>query len=80
MISTMDISASALVAQRIRLNAIASNVANLSSVRNEDGDLEPYQARFAVFQTDETVSIAGSSSVSRTFKRIRCRWTVEMRL
>lgn len=53
MISALDISTSALVAQRIRLDAISSNIANMSTVRNEDGDLAPYEARFVVFQTDE---------------------------
>ncbi len=56
MASAFDISASALVAQRVRLNAISSNLANMSSLRNENGDVEPYQARFVVFQTDEDLS------------------------
>src|SRR6185436_18534306 len=53
MISSLDISTSALVAQRVRMNAISSNLANLSTVRNENGDVEPYQARYVVFQTDD---------------------------
>lgn len=53
MISSIDISTSALVAQRARLNAISGNIANMSSVRNEQGDLAPYQARFVVLQSDE---------------------------
>jgi flagellar basal-body rod protein FlgC len=56
MISTMDISTSALVAQRVRINAIASNLANMSTTRNEAGELEPYQARFVLFQTDDEVA------------------------
>ena len=56
MASAFDISTSALVAQRVRLNAISSNLANMSSLRNENGDVEPYQARFVVFQTDEDLS------------------------
>lgn len=64
MISTMDISTSALVAQRVRLNAIASNLANMSTVRNENGDLEPFQARYAVFQTDnENATSNGAAGV-----------------
>lgn len=53
MITALDISTSALVAQRVRLNAIASNLANMSTTRDENGDIRPYQARFTVFQTDE---------------------------
>ena len=56
MISALDISTSALVAQRVRLNATASNLANMSTTRNENGDIEPYQARFVVFQTDDELS------------------------
>ena len=55
MFSALDISTSALVAQRVRLNAISSNLANVSTTRNEAGELEPYQARFTVFRTDANV-------------------------
>ena len=58
MISALDISTSALVAQRIRLNAIASNLANMSTTRNEQGELEPFRARYTVFQTDEDLATA----------------------
>ena len=64
MISAMEISTSALVAQRVRLNAIASNLANMSTTRNENGDVEPFQARHVVFQTDDEVSTGyGASGV-----------------
>ena len=53
MLNALDISTSGLVAQRIRLNTIAGNLANISSVRNENGELQPYQERFVVFQPDE---------------------------
>ena len=55
-VSALDISTSALVAQRIRLDAISSNIANMSTMRNEDGDIEPYEGRFVVFQTDQEKS------------------------
>ena len=53
MISALDISTSALAAQRVRLNAISSNLANMSSIRDENGQVKPYQARYVVFQTDD---------------------------
>lgn len=53
MIKALDISTSGLVSQRIRLNAVASNIANISSLRNEDGELKPFQERFVVFAPDE---------------------------
>ena len=55
MISALDISTSALAAQRVRLNAISSNLANMSSIRDENGDVKPYQARYVVFQTDDEI-------------------------
>ncbi len=53
--TALDISTSGLIAQRARLNAISSNLANMSSLRNEKGEVKPYQARYTVFQTDPTV-------------------------
>jgi flagellar basal-body rod protein FlgC len=55
MLKALDISTSALVAQRVRLDAISANLANMSSVRNEHGELQPYQERFVVFQPDESI-------------------------
>lgn len=55
MITALDISTSGLVAQRARLNTISSNLANMSTIRNEEGENKPYQPRFTVFQTDENM-------------------------
>ena len=55
MFSALDISTSALVAQRVRLNAISSNLANVTTTRSETGELQPFQPRFVVFRTDDTV-------------------------
>ena len=64
MISALDISTSALVAQRTRMNAISSNLANMSTTRNENGELQPYQARYVTFQTDDDlVTSDGASGV-----------------
>lgn len=63
-VSALDISTSALVAQRHRLAAIANNVANLNTTRNEAGELEPYRAKYVTFQTDDRVKGAfGSAGV-----------------
>jgi flagellar basal-body rod protein FlgC len=53
MIGAMDISMSGLLAQRARLTAVASNIANISSMRNENNELTPYQARYVVLQTEK---------------------------
>jgi flagellar basal-body rod protein FlgC len=55
MLTALDVSTSALVAQRVRLNAISSNLANMSTQRDENGEMQPYQARYVVFQTDASI-------------------------
>ncbi|MCY2955397.1 MAG: flagellar basal body rod protein FlgC [Planctomycetota bacterium] len=49
MFETLDISSSALQAQRTRLDTIAANVANMNTTRNIRGEAVPYRRRFAVF-------------------------------
>ncbi len=63
MFAALDVSTSALVAQRVRINAIASNIANISTTHNEQGELEPYKPRFVVFQTDQSVGSHGAAGV-----------------
>ena len=54
MLRALDISTSGLVAQRIRLDTISSNLANITSQeRDEKGNIQPYQARYVVFQTNQ---------------------------
>lgn len=62
MFNSLDVSASALVAQRARLSAISGNIANLSTTRNELGESQPYAPRFVVFQTDEGVRAPGGAA------------------
>jgi flagellar basal-body rod protein FlgC len=62
MASALDISTSALVAQRTQLDLISANIANISTVVNEDGKYEPYQPRYAVLQTDNDVSTTSGAS------------------
>jgi flagellar basal-body rod protein FlgC len=62
MLSSLDVSTSALVAQRTRLNALSSNIANMSTTRNERGEAVPYQARYVTFQTDQTKTTPGGGA------------------
>ena len=56
MIPALDISTSALVAQRIRLDTVSSNLANLTSLeRDASGNMQPYQSRYVIFQTDQSL-------------------------
>jgi flagellar basal-body rod protein FlgC len=62
MFSSLDVSTSGLVAQRARLNAISSNIANMSTTRNERGQPEPYQPRYVTFQTDDKLNTPGGGA------------------
>ena len=80
MFSALDISTSALVAQRTRMNAIASNLANINTPYNENGEAEPYQPRFVVFQADASVGSNGAAGVkvaSVETEQIEPRWKYE---
>ena len=46
--NVFDIASSAMTAQSMRLNVVASNMANADSVTSADG--QPYRARQVVFQ------------------------------
>lgn len=64
LLGSFDIGTTGLVAQSLRLNLIASNVANADSAVSADG--EPYRARHAVFQAvDRSSGIAQGVSVTR---------------
>ena len=45
MFGSLDISTSALVAQRTRMNTIAANLANADTIYNAKGEYEPYRRR-----------------------------------
>ena len=45
MYGMLDVSTSGMIAQRIRLTAIAANIANKNAVLDEHGNVSPYRAR-----------------------------------
>jgi flagellar basal-body rod protein FlgC len=49
--SSLDVSASALTAQRLRMDVISQNIANANSTRTENG--QPYRRKIALFQERE---------------------------
>ena len=51
MFNAIDISTSGMVAQRIRLNTVAMNIANADSVDSPDGG--PYQRRSVIFNAGQ---------------------------
>ena len=64
--STFRITASALTAQRLRMDVTANNVANAETTRTEDGG--PYQRQQVVFMADQSnlntpLSISSSTEI-----------------
>jgi len=49
MFEILDMGASALSAQRVRMDTIAGNIANINTLRDADGKPNPYRRRFVVF-------------------------------
>lgn len=49
--NALDISASALTAQRVKMDAIASNIANVNTTRNPDGTPGVYRRKEAIFSS-----------------------------
>lgn len=61
-LGSLDVSASGLTAQRLRLDVIANNIANVNSTRSSDGG--PYRRRAAVMSEKAAVTPAGLASMS----------------
>ncbi len=59
MLKTLDISSSAMIAQRTRLDVIAGNIANSEITVQEDGTVQPYRRRFATFISGDGAGGAG---------------------
>ncbi len=55
-LSSLDISGSALTAQRLRMDVVAENVANINTTRMANG--EPYRRRYVIFQQREGASFS----------------------
>ncbi len=65
-LDTLRISASGLTAQRVRLQAISSNMANARSTRTEEGT--PYRRQMPVFQAVEANSFG--SELAQQLSRV----------
>ncbi|MEX0744249.1 MAG: flagellar basal body rod protein FlgC [Phycisphaeraceae bacterium] len=49
MFGSLDVSTSAMVAQRTRLEVISANIANANSIYDADGNYSPFRRRMAIF-------------------------------
>lgn len=67
--NVFKVSSSAMTAQSMRLNAVASNLANADSIVGSDG--QPYRAKQVVF---EAAPVAGNGALARG---VRVREVVE---
>ena len=63
MLSAINISSSALVAERARMDAISSNLANISTTHDENGQPVPYTPKFVILQTDPSIGSNGAAGV-----------------
>ena len=63
MFNTMDVSTSALVAQRTNLDTIAGNIANMYTTRDAEGNAEPYRRRIALFAPGDPSQGDGAAGV-----------------
>jgi flagellar basal-body rod protein FlgC len=54
MFAALDIGASALTAQRTRMDTIAGNVANINVTRDEHGNVNPFRRRIALLESSAT--------------------------
>jgi flagellar basal-body rod protein FlgC len=67
MFNPIDVSTSALVAERQRMNTIADNLANVDTTRNAEGQPSPFQRRFVTFAAAESDG-SGSGSPGVTYQ------------
>jgi flagellar basal-body rod protein FlgC len=58
MFDILDMGASALTAQRVRMDTVAGNIANINTLRDASGKSNPYRRRFVLFAPGQ----AGDSS------------------
>lgn len=66
MFKGIDISASSLTAQRLRMDTISSNIANVETTRGENG--EPYRRQIPVFREKlEAAALNNSSNNNSNF-------------
>lgn len=66
---TMDISASALTAQRLRMDIIADNIANANTTRGADG--KPFQRRVPVFAEYMSAAMDGARPLGVRVTEVR---------
>lgn len=59
MYGSLDVSTSGMIAQRTRMEVIASNIAHVNTLENDQGEYEPYLRRAAMFAPVDSPNGAG---------------------
>lgn len=67
--SSLRISASGLAAERLRMDTIASNIANATTTRGEDG--KPYVRKIAVFQENLNSELGKDKATGEEFLGVK---------
>jgi flagellar basal-body rod protein FlgC len=68
MIRALEVSSSALVAQRIRLDVVAGNIANAFSTQRDDGVNEPFRRRGVTFESGDATGRGAGVHVAEVFE------------
>ncbi len=68
MFTTLDISTSGLLAQRVRLDVIAGNIAMVDTTEDAQGRPNPYRRRFVVFKEGSDAAKGLGVSVAKVKK------------
>ncbi|MEC9374268.1 MAG: flagellar basal body rod protein FlgC [Planctomycetota bacterium] len=70
MYGALEISTSGMIAQRTRINVIAANIANASTVMDSEGNAMPYQRRIALFSEGASSGRPGDRSLGVRVQQI----------
>lgn len=58
----IDITSSALNAERLRMEVVSQNIANVNSTRGPDGKLKPYERQQVVFESALNMQMKGTGA------------------
>lgn len=63
MYGSLDIAVSGMVAQRVRMDTIAANLANRETILNSKGEPEPFRRRIVVFEPGDPAATSRQGRV-----------------
>ncbi|MGR3317811.1 MAG: flagellar basal body rod protein FlgC [Candidatus Anammoxibacter sp.] len=69
--SIMDIATSGLVAERMRMNVIANNIANVNTTKTADG--KPFRRKFVIFTSEFQKELQGSAKGSEKLGGVKIK-------